>query len=127
MQAGSSHCPGALASTALLWEIPPVIRACTRNANVQPRAEIEKKKRDTGTFFIIHTHTRTRTHTHSLAVCDAGSYANTQQSSSLPVFHPPSPLQGGVISGSGWDVCRGGRPLYLFVVNKQATVELAHQ
>lgn len=75
-----------------------MIQACTRNANVQ----LKLKERETATFFIIHT-----PHTHTtLVVCDADFYANTQQSSGLPFFHPPSPLQGGVIFGSGWEMCQ---------------------
>lgn len=85
MEAGSSHCPGASASEALLWEIPPETQACTLNANVQPHLNWKSERLWPLEHFF---HTRD-THT----VCNADTYAcnlDTQQSTRLLLLGPPS-------------------------------------
>lgn len=79
MEAGSSHCPGASASEALLWEISPEIQACTLNANVQPHLNWKSER----LWPLEQRH----------AVCNTDTYAcnlDTQQSTHLLLLRPPS-------------------------------------
>lgn len=77
--------PGALASQALLWETPTVIKPGTPNANVQPHSNWKPERP------FLHRRERER-ESHNHTVCNADSYTcdiDIQQSARLP-FHPPT-------------------------------------